>query len=351
MSNEIYLMAAFVLIVFVAIAWWLNRRLEQIAQQSKQDENLVKLIEGLQKVPDNLQKGLQSQSKTLQEVLTETNKNITSTLQKSNKSINERLDNAAKYIAQVSKEVGEMSEIGRSMKELQEFLQSPKLRGNIGEEVLKDLLGQMLPRGSFYLQHSFKSGSKVDAALKTAAGILPIDSKFPMENFRRFVKEEREKDKKRAKKDFVNDVRKHIRDIAGKYILPEEGTMDMALMYVPSEAVYYEVVNSESVMDYARDHRIYPVSPSTMYAHLQMVLLSFEGQKIEERSKQIFALMRAVQKDYEKTETLLGVLQRHLNNAYNQMSNVLSSFNLLGQKLSSTQALREGKAKSKPLKS
>lgn len=342
MTQEIYLIAALVIIGLGAIAWWLNRRLAEIAKASKQDENLLKIIEGLQKVPDNLQKGLQSQSKTLQDVLLSTNRNISDALQKSNKAINERLDNAAKYISQVSKEVGQMSEIGRSMRDLQEFLKSPKLRGNIGEEVLKDLITQMLPKNSFHLQYSFKSGDKVDAALKTAAGILPIDSKFPMENFRLFMQAESEDQRKAAKKEFVNDVRKHIRDIAAKYILPEEGTMDLALMYIPSEAVYYEVVNTNELADYARSLRIYPVSPSTLYAHLQMILLSFEGQKIEARSKQVFTLLRALQKDYEKTEGVLQVLGKHLTNAYNQMANVTQHFLQMGQKLTSGRMLGDG---------
>lgn len=343
MSQEIYLIAALVIVALGAMFWWLNRRLEQIAQKNKPDENLLKIIEGLQQVPQDLQKGLQGQSKALQEVLMSTNKNIADTLQKSNKSINQRLDHAAKYMAQVSKEVGQMSEIGRSMKELQEFLKSPKLRGNIGEEVLKDLITQMLPKNSFNLQYSFKSGAKVDAALKTAAGILPIDSKFPMENFRQYMKAEGKEDKKMYKKAFINGVRKHIRDIAEKYILPEEGTMDMALMYIPSESVYYEAVNTPELSDYARSMRIYPVSPSTLYAHLQMILLSFEGQKIESKSKQVFVLLRAIQKDYEKTDNVLQVLGKHLTNAYNQMNKVSQQFTHLGQKLTSSRILGEGK--------
>jgi DNA recombination protein RmuC len=339
MSQEITLILLAMVIGFGAVVWWLNNKLKQLGETSKQDQNLLQIIEGLQKVPDNLQRNLQDQSKTFQTVMAMTNKNITDALHQSNKAMNERLDNAAKYIAQVSKEVGQMSEIGRNMQELQEFLKSPKLRGNIGEEVLKDLIGQMLPKNSFHLQYSFKSGNKVDAALKTAAGILPIDSKFPMENFRAFVKAETKAEQERSKKDFINDVRKHIRDIAQKYILPDEGTMDMALMYVPSESVYYEVVNALELSDYARSLRVYPVSPSTLYAHLQMILLSFEGQKIEVRSRQVFTLLRAVQKDYEKTDGVLQVLGRHLTNAYNQMSNVTQHFSLLGQKLTSTQIL------------
>src|SRR3990170_7558441 len=108
-------------------------------------------------------------------------------LSEQSKSFNERLDNAARVIGEVQRGIGEMSEIGRGMKELQEFLKSPKLRGNIGEQVLKELLNQFLPKASFHLQYTFKSGEKVDAAIKTSAGIVPVDSKFPMENFRKMA--------------------------------------------------------------------------------------------------------------------------------------------------------------------
>ena len=251
------------------------------------------------------------------------------------------MDNAAKVIGAVQKNIGEMSEIGRGMQELQQFLQSPKLRGNIGEQVLKDLIAQMFPKKSFHLQYGFKSGEKVDAAIKTAAGILPIDSKFPMENFQKMNKAEDSRERASYKKDFLRDLKKHITDISKKYILPEEGTMDFALMYIPSEAVYYEVVNEQDLLDLAKRSRVYPVSPTTLYAHLQTILLSFEGQKIESRAREVFNMLRAIQKDYTKVEDNLSTLQRHLNNAYNMMSNVLSAFTGLGQKITSTQSLSE----------
>jgi len=243
----------------------------------------------------------------------------------------------------VKKDVGEMSEIGRGMKELQAFLQSPKLRGNIGEQVLKDLISQMFPKSSFKLQHTFKSGEKVDAAITTAAGILPIDSKFPMENFQAMNKAEDLKDRDNYKKAFARDIKKHISDISQKYILPEEGTMDFALMYIPSESVYYEVVNEPELIDHAQRSRVYPVSPTTLYAHLQTILLSFEGQKIESRAKEVFTMIRAIQKDYEKVESNMNTLQKHLNNAFNMMSSVVSSFTQLGQKITSTKSLSAGK--------
>src|SRR5260221_516263 len=110
-------------------------------------------------------------------------------LENQGKSFNERLDNASQVISQVQRNIGEMSEIGRSMKDLQEFLQSPKLRGNVGEQVLTQILSENLPKNSFNLQYAFKSGAKVDVAIKTSGGIIPVDSKFPMENFRKMMKD------------------------------------------------------------------------------------------------------------------------------------------------------------------
>lgn len=259
------------------------------------------------------------------------------------RSLNQRLDNAARYIADVQKSIGEMSEIGRSMKDLEQFLKSPKLRGNLGEQVLKGLLAEMLPKNSFNLQYAFKNGAIVDAAIKTTGGIIPIDSKFPLENFRKMLKSENEIDKKSAEKIFISDVKKHIDEIAKKYILPSEGTIDYALMYLPSESVYYEVVNNQDLFEYANAKRIMPVSPVTFYAYLRAVLMSFEGQKIEEKALVIMKILRTTQKDYQLLDESLSLLGKHLNNAYNQMSQVSKNATHLGQKLSSKEFLSEQK--------
>jgi len=257
-------------------------------------------------------------------------------LNEQGKSFNERLDNAARIISSVQKNIGEFSEIGRGIKSLQEFLQSPKLRGGLGEEVLKEMIGQTFPKNAFHLQYPFKSGVKVDAVLKTEAGLLCIDSKFPMESYQRMVRDEG------TKKEFISDIKKHIDDISKKYILPEEGTMDFALMYIPSEAVYYEAVNIQELSNYARKLRVYPVSPNTLYAHLQVLLLSFEGKDLELKSREVFKILRGMHKDYEKVEENLNVLQKHLTNAYNMIGNVFSSFSQLGRKISSTQNIGSG---------
>ncbi|MBI2051461.1 DNA recombination protein RmuC [Candidatus Roizmanbacteria bacterium] len=319
MSAQLVLVIAVVLfiVLLVVIRLWLNR----LEEKGKLSEELLEVI-----------KMLQTGSKEDRKVLLQS-------LQKNTQALNERLDNAAKIIGGVQRSIGEFSEIGRSMKELQDFLQSPKLRGNIGEQILKDLLSQYFPKDSFKLQYTFKNGEKVDAILKTSAGLIPIDSKFPMENYRRILKESNPKEKERLMKEFVRDVKKHIQDISKKYISVSEGTVDYALMYVPSEAVFYEIINSSEVFDYSGYKRVIPVSPMSFYAFLRSILMSMEGQRIQAKAREILEILQAIKKDYEKTDDALSILTKHITNAYNQLAQVGKNFMSLGQKIQTTRLL------------
>ncbi len=318
---------------FIAIIFFINKRLSDLKNKST-DQSMLEWLK-------TMQHSLEHTNKTLNDAMRTSSNDTQKILLENSKQLNERLDKAAVVIREVGREVGQMSEIGRSMKELQDFLKSPKLRGNIGEQVLKDLISQMFPKNSFHLQYAFKSGEKVDAAIKMDAGILPIDSKFPMENFQKMAKAESENEKMNVQKEFIRDIKKHIDDIAKKYIIPDEGTMDFALMYLPSESVYYELVNLPDIMEYARRSRVYPVSPSTFYAHLQTILLSFEGKRMESRSKEILRLLRTLQIDYEKVNENLGLLGKHLNNASTQFTNVATGFTHLGNKLQTAGSIEE----------
>lgn len=277
--------------------------------------------------------------KSLKSSVDSTKDTINSSLAMNTKDINDRLLRATEVIGDLKREAGAFSEVSRSMKSLQDYLQSPKLRGNIGEMVLKDLISQMFPVSSFELQHSFKSGSIVDAIIKTDAGLLPIDSKFPMENFQKMMSTQSKVEIDSLRRAFVRDIKTHVTAISKKYILPEENTLDFALMYIPSESVFYEVASSEDLMNFARESRVYPVSPNTLYAALQTILLSFEGKKIEAKAKEVFKLMRSIQKDFGKTTDSMVTLGSHLTNAYNKFSDVQSQFNQIGQKLDSTRQL------------
>ncbi|MEK7597550.1 MAG: DNA recombination protein RmuC [Patescibacteria group bacterium] len=260
-------------------------------------------------------------------------------LKTSNLSVDQKLTKNLEIFASVQKSIGEFSEIGRSMKELQEYLTSPKLRGNIGEHVLKELLAQNFPKSSYKLQYHFKTGSIVDAVLITSQGLIPIDSKFPIDTFKKIAKATNKDEIAAIKKDFERDVKKHVDDIARKYILAEEKTVDYALMYIPSESVYYELINSETIFDYSGQNRVLPVSPMSFYAYIKAILISFEGEKIETKAKEILKILQAIKKDYQKTDEAFSVLNKHVTNAYNQSSQVTKTFSSLGQKLDSTNFL------------
>lgn len=329
--SDLYLILLVIVTGFTIIFIYLRQKLNQ--ENKSSDAALLEWLKTMQKTID-------VNNRTINEAMRMQSNDMTKTLQENTKQLNQRLDKAAAVIREVGVEVGQMSEIGRSMKELQDFLKSPKLRGNIGEQVLNDLIGQMFPKQSFFLQYQFTSGEKVDAVIKTDGGLLCIDAKFPMENFQKMIKAS-ETDRKVFEKEYIRDVKKHIESISKKYILPSEGTMDFALMYLPSETVFYDVVNQDEIMNFAKKNRIYIVSPSTLYAHLQTILLSFEGKRIESRSKEVFQLLRGMQKDYLKVNENMGILGKHLNNATSQFSNVSSSFSILGNKLQSTKYLEE----------
>lgn len=319
--NYIFLIILAVIFIsvinIITVIYLLNKK----SLSSKEDSTLLEWI------------------KSMQTNMNSNSLNMTKILQENSKQLNERLDRTALVIGDVTREIGKMSEIGHSMQEIQDFLKSPKLRGNLGEQVLNDLITQIFPKNTFNLQYSFKTGDKVDAVIKTDAGILPIDAKFPMENFQKMTKAKNKEDLEIYRKDFIRDIKKHIETISRKYILPDEGTMDFALMYVPSENVFYEIVNEDEILEYAKTKRVYVVSPSTLYAHLQTILLSFEGKKIESKAKEIFKLLRSMQTDYAKTNEAMDVLGKHITNASNQMANVNKTFSQIGQKLNSTKYL------------
>lgn len=305
------------IIVLVVIRMWLN----SLAEKSKVSDELVEWLKDL---------GNRVDKQTLQ---------MDRKMEHNMDMFNKRLDNAAKVIGEVQKSIGEFSEIGRNMQQLQEFLQSPKLRGNIGEQVLKELLAQSLPTDTYTLQYSFNNGQKVDAIIKTSQGLIPIDSKFPISSFKKMAEMETEEEKARVKKDFEKEVKVHIKSIASKYILVGEGTIDYALMYIPSESVYYEIINSGDLYDFAADMRVVPVSPMSFYAYLKVILISFEGQRIEKQAKDILSVLQSMKKDYEKADEAMSILQKHISNAYNQTAQVSKNLMTLGQKIESTASL------------
>lgn len=276
-----------------------------------------------------------------EDVIVEWLKDMRSGLDQQSKSLNSRLDTAAQVIRDVTKEIGSMQEIGRQMQGLQDFLRSPKLRGNIGEQVLCDMLRQTLPKGHFQFQYKFKDGQIVDAIIRTDKGLIPVDSKFPLENFRKLSQSKSEQEKDSFTHLFLRDVKKHTDDIYKKYILPQEGTVDFALMYLPSEAIYYEIIASKEPLDiYASEKKVVFVSPNSLYYFLKVVMMALEERKISESAAKILDILKGLSQDSKKFSRSLQVLAGHLVRAKNAMDSVESEYGRLASKIDSAKFLK-----------
>ena len=274
---------------------------------------------------------------------------VTEQLQKSTGDLNTRLDNAARVVSEVSKGLGGLSEatkkvydVGKDIASLQEILRSPKLRGGLGELFLGDLLAQILPPAHFTLQHRFKSGEAVDAVIRLGRNLVPVDAKFPLENFRRVIEVSSEEERKASKRKFISDVKKHIDAIAGKYILPDEGTFDFALMYIPAENVYYELIIKDEAIDmdkgllnYSFAKRVIPVSPNSFYAYLQTILLGLKGMHIEERAQEILTGLARLSGDFDRFRADFEVVGKHITNLKSKYDEADKRLDKFGDKLQS----------------
>ncbi len=228
-------------------------------------------------------------------------------------------------------ELGKSSEsilaLGQDIRGLQQIFQAPKMRGGLGELALESLLGQVFPAEHLSLQHQFRDGLAVDAALRLPGGLVPIDSKFPLAAFRQLLEATAEEDRARCRRAFARDVRRHVDDIATKYIRPAEGTLDFALMYIPAENVYYELImqeepvsGEEDIGAYARRRGVIPVSPNTLFAYLKAIAYGLMGLRIEESAREILKGLQQLQGDFGQFEDALNLGQKHLKNAQTAFS-------------------------------
>lgn len=242
-------------------------------------------------------------------------------LANSNKTINDRLDSTYLVINNVQKNLGEVlatnqqiADIGKSINNFEQLLRAPKFRGQLGEILLGNLLAQVLPSDYFALQYPFRNGDTVDAIIRLGRNVLPIDAKFPLENFKRFIEADSDELKKDFRKRFMSDVKSRVEEIASKYILPDEGTYDFAFMYIPAENVYYETIIKEDLLSFALTKKVIPVSPNSFYAYLQIICLGLKGLKVEENSQKILEYVSRLEGDLNKFKEDFTVVGVHLNN-------------------------------------
>lgn len=273
---------------------------------------------------------LHSSQKNMREMMNMMN----SQMNQSQSNLNKTLGSSVQVIGDIQKKLGslenateQMQEIGKDISSLQNILQAPKLRGNLGEYLLYELLGDVLPRANYEEQHRFSDGSAVDAVIRIGRNYVPVDSKFPMESFVRFINAKDLENKKKSRSEFIKSVKARIDEIS-KYIRPAEQTYDFALMYIPSENVYYEILTCDAeknygLFEYAMSKKVVPVSPSTFYAYLMSIVFGLRGYKIEQKAEKITKELSGIQNDFEKFAADFEILGKHLNYAntkYDELS-------------------------------
>jgi DNA recombination protein RmuC len=221
-------------------------------------------------------------------------------------------------LGEVTKATAEMIERAKELGRLEQALRPPKARGGFGEILLENLLRDRLPPDAYEIQYTFAGGERVDAVIRAAGRLLPIDAKFPLDNFERIAAAGDAAEQQLHEKAFARDVKGHIDAIASKYIRPAEGTFDLAFMYLPAEAIHYELISGKTgaLLAYAHDKRVFPVSATTFSAYLQMIVLGLKGMQIEQRAEEVMQYCAALQKDFGKFKEDFDLVGTHLSRAH-----------------------------------
>ncbi len=242
-------------------------------------------------------------------------------------------------LGDVAQATSAVAEQARQFTSLQDLLKAPKPRGGLGEAMLEELLAQVLPRQTFACQHRFSSGVVVDAVVKAGGRKICIDAKFPLSNYRTMCDAKTDAERTVAERAFAADVDKHIGDISSRYIVPDEGTLDFAVMYVPAEGLYGEVLRlshrKQPIFERAIEARVVPMSPLTMYAYLQTVLFGLKCLRIEENAEQILDHCARLREDMERFAYEYDTLGKHLGNAFTKYGDATRRLDRLRSKLDS----------------
>lgn len=334
---EMLLIVVIVLVIvgFLAIIFFMNQKLSSI--KNDQASQLLKTD------IDNLNKGVGDLKESLQE-------NISQKLQQSqlqtNESIQRQFAQSAKIIADVTQRLTKLDETNKrvvdvadELKTLQNVLQNPKQRGVVGEYYLQSVLENVMPPGKFQMQYKFEDGETVDAVIFLDRDkVLPIDSKFSLENYNRLIEEGDKTVKEAIVKKFKVDLKNRI-DETSKYIRPNENTMDFAFMFIPSESLYYDLLinkvgttatNSRDLIEYAfQEKHVIIVSPTSFMAYLQTVLQGLRSLQIEEQAKDIQKRVgelgrhiSAYEGFMQKLGGSLGTTVNHYNNAHKELKKI-----------------------------
>ncbi len=292
---------------------------------------------------------LQQQLEALKQAQDKTSENLQKSLQTGQTNLTQNLQSSQQVLGRLNTQIGElqgtnkqMLQVGTEVRRLQNILTSPKLRGQMGEWSLENLLAQVLPKDSYRLQYSFKDNQKVDALIQLADFSISVDAKFPLPSFEKIVATEAEEEKTKLRRQFLKDVTAHIDKIASDYIRPVEGTLDFALMYIPAENIYYETIvkyagETQDILQYCLDKKVIPVSPNLLYAYLMTVVMGLHGLQIEKQAAEIRQNLKRLNASFADFVSNWDILGKHLRNAYNQYDDGHKKLDRFGMQLSQIQ--------------
>jgi DNA recombination protein RmuC len=294
---------ALLLLAFAAVGWWLPRFLAAFLARSS-----AQLSERNAEVDRRLHGMIETMDRRLGELDTKVDRRLETASQTTHQ-IHERL-------GKVDEATTQMLERAKDLARLEQALRPPKARGGFGELLLENLLRDRLPPSAYEVQYTFDSGERVDAIVRVDRAI-PIDSKFPLDNYSRLVEAESDEERQLAERQFGRDVKQHIDAIGAKYIRPDEGTYDFAFMYIPVEAVYYELAcgKTGALLSYAHERRVFPVSPTTFTAYLQVIALGLRGMQIEQHAHEVIAYVAQLQRDFDRFTDDFDKVGTHLGHA------------------------------------
>jgi len=323
MTPIIWIAACVLAIAVVAIVVWSVSRSSATDLAAVRQEMQASLAAQGQNVAAQINHLMQSVTQQLGQVRQELQTGVASTgslATQAQRDVAQQLQSSTNMLLQMQQRIGEVyqtsQDLSKATQSLQSVLGGAKTRGSLGEITLDRILEDALPQSAYAMQYRFAStGAVVDAIVRSSDRILPIDSKFPLESYRRLLESGED-----ARREFSQAVRKHADSIAEKYILPDEHTFDYALMFVPSEGVYYELLMTEDpkygrVDEYCRSKRVFPVSPNTFYACLGAIAVSLRGQQLEENARHLFASLAGLQKQHDSFADVYDKLGTHLRNA------------------------------------
>ena len=350
MSIEFIVLLAVVLVGFAGLAWFLSQRVKRAGPSDNQQNLFLMLQNQIGDIARTLDQKLGESHRAMQTQFGQTAQIV--------RDVTERLTK----LDETNKQVVDFAD---QLKNLQDILKNPKQRGVLGEYYLETLLKNVLPPGSYQMQYAFKDGTIVDAAVFVKDKIIPVDSKFSLENYNRLVEEKNEAERARLEKVFVNDLKLRIQETA-KYIQPAQSTMDFAFMFIPHEAIYYDLLvnrigavqdeDTENLIQRAANkYKVIIVSPTSFLAYLQTVMQGLRALQIEESAKEIIKRVEELAKHLAGYESYLGKMGNHLgttvsmyNQAYKEFGKIDKDvLRITGEKMGAEPMVLDGPDKNK----